>query len=106
MEALILKLTPSTWDKSETGPSKQFRLSNNSEEYKMIESEVRKAVPNNIFISSIDRNQNLYDYGQLLIREQLKVNLYCSTSFYRVCYLLYFIQFQGNVSINIKTKQY
>ncbi|KAF7273681.1 hypothetical protein GWI33_013628 [Rhynchophorus ferrugineus] len=52
-------------------------------EYETIEKEVYNALENNRSIKQIKRIQNIYDLGQLLIREQFLITKNPSATYYR-----------------------
>ncbi|KAG5886061.1 hypothetical protein JTB14_009509 [Gonioctena quinquepunctata] len=88
MECTLLKWVPDTWDKyrmSSSNWQKKVEVENDSEEFKQIQFEVRKALRNNsTYISEIQRNQNIYDLGQVLIRGQLLLRLNPHRKYYQV----------------------
>uniref|UniRef100_A0A6P7H216 Uncharacterized protein LOC114345884 n=1 Tax=Diabrotica virgifera virgifera TaxID=50390 RepID=A0A6P7H216_DIAVI len=84
MERIILNNKPSYWVE-DNNVSSQYPLTNyNSPEYKEIFGEVIMATGLTNY-TRIRRIQNIYDLGQFLIREQLKIALSNgSTTFYKV----------------------
>ncbi|CAH2005617.1 unnamed protein product [Acanthoscelides obtectus] len=81
MEEIILKHAPSCWTKSTIVG--QYELSAN--ELNDISAEVKRAIRStHLKISSIKRYQNVYDYGQVLIREQLLTVINPGIQYYRV----------------------
>ncbi|KAJ8925841.1 hypothetical protein NQ315_009693 [Exocentrus adspersus] len=72
MERTVLKYAPDYWNASPVYINTQIILGSDSEEYKQIEYEIQEATRSpNLKFSLISRNQNVYDYGQVLVREQL-----------------------------------
>nr|CAH7761889.1 unnamed protein product [Callosobruchus chinensis] len=79
MENIILKHAPISWCKSTvTG---QYEVT--SSEYSEIAAEIRNAGLNKMIVK-INRYQNLYDYGQVLIREQHLAVMNPGIQYYRV----------------------
>ncbi|KAJ8925842.1 hypothetical protein NQ315_009694 [Exocentrus adspersus] len=84
MERTVLNYAPDYWNTSYTDLQVQFDLRSHSEEYKRIAQEVKQATASpHLQISFIRRNQNIHDYGQVLIREQL-VTVSEGANYYRV----------------------
>nr|CAI5824562.1 unnamed protein product [Callosobruchus analis] len=79
MENVILKYSPSTWHRSSVTGQYEVTCS----EYDEISAELRNAGLSNTIIK-ISRYQNVYDYGQVLIREQHLAVMYPATQYYRV----------------------
>ncbi|RZB39307.1 uncharacterized protein BDFB_004783 [Asbolus verrucosus] len=80
MLSAIKAYTPETWDGSS---QETVKLSKFTAEYRQVEYELRQAFAECPSASSIIRVQNIHDYGQFLIREQLLV-AESSTQYYRV----------------------
>ncbi|CAG9859462.1 unnamed protein product [Phyllotreta striolata] len=86
MEKLIFQYAPKTWDHIDTSnPVRRVLLRPDSAEYLLIQREVQMATtPPGYSILQIQRFQSSFDYGQLLIREQLIINLFNYRPLYRV----------------------
>ncbi|XP_057669534.1 uncharacterized protein LOC130901890 [Diorhabda carinulata] len=82
MESVILRYAPSYWNKKYTNISNVIPI-NSGPEYQKIASDVYQATHFRAF-ESIFRIQNIYELGQMLVREQLMITLADSNKFYRV----------------------
>ncbi|XP_018574034.1 uncharacterized protein LOC108913053 [Anoplophora glabripennis] len=84
MERTVLKYSPSYWDTC-LEDNEQFKVGSSSEEFRIIAYQTKQATRNsNLHIKKILRNQNIHDFGQLLIREQLMAVLRSYEKYYRV----------------------
>lgn len=84
MERTVLRHAPNYWNTIYVS-DEQFTLNTSSEEYVKIKYQVQQAVTNNnLHISQIQRVQNVHDYGQFLIREQLMAIANSHKKYYRV----------------------
>lgn len=83
MESIILDYSPPYWNKNYTNISNIIPISNTGPEYQQISFDAYQATNGRAF-ASIFRVQNIYDFGQMLVREQLMINLADSINFYRV----------------------
>lgn len=70
MLSLIKKHLPPTWDRSDDVPEEQVLSDFNSEEYNEVLQEAKTAGSPCEF-QNITRVQDIFSYGQFLIREQL-----------------------------------
>ncbi|VEN63733.1 unnamed protein product [Callosobruchus maculatus] len=79
MEGVILRYAPSSWVRTTT--TGQYEVS--SSEFNEIAAELRNAGISKT-IKKINRYQNVYDFGQVLIREQHLTVMNPGTQYYRV----------------------
>lgn len=84
MERTVLRYAPSYWDTSYEY-DRQFELNQSSEEFNRIRHQVRQAMGNNnLSVNQILRVQNIHDYGQFLIKQQLMAVDKSYKNYYRV----------------------
>lgn len=89
---IVRQYLPNNWDED---LGKTVELSTHSEEYKKVVNSVNEAL--GVFSSignkkRIERVQDIYSYGQFLIREQQLLKSE-SSNLYRVCIINIFVQF-------------
>ncbi|KAJ8941702.1 hypothetical protein NQ318_023298 [Aromia moschata] len=85
IQNVIMKYAPEYWEKNYMDPSTRIKLHSTSEEFDEVSSCVGQAVrQKNLRIISIKRYQNIFDFGQYIIREQLMAMANPKSTYYRV----------------------
>lgn len=87
MYGVILKNAPETWDRKYTKTSTQITLERYDEEYRQILFEANQAMSSTFHDLNIQRNQNIHDLGQMLIKEQ-KTLVEGTSDLYKVCIII------------------
>lgn len=82
----VMSYAPENWHKPQADWSKLYEVPKTSDEYQQLKFEIETALTSNSLkgISKIERFQNIHDYGQVLLREQLLLVINKHTPLYRV----------------------